>query len=102
LALDNPGRTTIQKFIKIPITVHNFIKWQHQAPITDVQPLNTDVLLNFFKLYKNNDDGKVRETACRKNRTGYQVTNYTDMFVHEVVRYTNILIRHNIPTSGKL
>jgi hypothetical protein len=82
--------------------VHNFIKWQHQAPITDDQPLNIDVLLNFFRLYERNDDGKVIETACSKNRTRCQVTNYTVMFVHEVARYTNIHIRHNIPTSGKL
>jgi hypothetical protein len=33
--------------------VQNFIKWQHQAPITDVQPLNYDVLLNFFLDYTN-------------------------------------------------
>ena len=58
LALDNPGRSIIQKFIKIPITVHNFIKWQHQAPITDVQQLNIDVMLNLFRLYEHNDDGK--------------------------------------------
>jgi len=59
LALDNQGKSIIQKFITIPITVHNFIKWQHQAPITDVQPLNNDVLLNIFRLYKQNNDGKV-------------------------------------------
>ena len=53
LALNNPVRSIIQKFIKIPITVQNFIKWQHQAPITDVQPLNYDVLLNFFLDYTN-------------------------------------------------
>jgi hypothetical protein len=76
--------------------VQNFIKWHQTAPITDVQPLNIDVLLNFVRLHNHNADEQVIETACRKNRTEYQVTNYIVMTVQEVARYTNIHSRCNI------
>jgi hypothetical protein len=66
--LKNLERSIIQKFIKIPVTVQNLIKWQQTAQITDVQPLNNDALLISFRLYNHNSDKQLIETAFRKKQ----------------------------------